>query len=64
MATQDALADEAIAFLHAAQPAVPRRLPRYPGERVIEVREQNRRLGVPVNAAAWAVVQRIAAELR
>jgi 3-dehydro-L-gulonate 2-dehydrogenase len=64
IATQDPLADEAVAFLHAAQPEIPGRTPRYPGERVIEIREQNLRLGVPVNATAWSVVQRIASELR
>jgi 3-dehydro-L-gulonate 2-dehydrogenase len=60
LATHDALADEAIAFLHAAQPEVPGRLARYPGERVSEVREENLRLGVPVNASAWSFVQRTA----
>ena len=59
-ATHDALADEAVAFLHAAQPEVPGRLARYPGERVVEVRAENLRLGVPVNASAWSFVQRSA----
>jgi 3-dehydro-L-gulonate 2-dehydrogenase len=62
IATQDALADEAVAFLHAAQPETSGRPPRYPGERVVEVRAENLRLGVPVNAAAWSVVQRFASE--
>lgn len=62
-AALDALADNAIAALHAAAPVTPGRPPRYPGERVLEIRTQNLRLGVPVNAAAWTTVQQIAALL-
>ena len=62
-AALDALADNAIAALHAAAPVTPNRPPRYPGERVLETRKQNLRLGVPVNATAWTTVQHIAALL-
>jgi len=60
LATHTALADDAIAFLHAAQPETPGRPARYPGERVLEARAENLRLGVPVNATAWSFVQTLA----
>jgi 3-dehydro-L-gulonate 2-dehydrogenase len=53
------IADDAIAFLHAAQPETPGNPARYPGERVIEARAENLRLGVPVNEAVWNIVQQI-----
>jgi 3-dehydro-L-gulonate 2-dehydrogenase len=55
-----AIADDAIAFLHAAEPERPGQPARYPGERVLEARAENLRLGVPVTEAAWAAVQQLA----
>jgi len=65
LATHNALgniADDAIAFLHASQPESPGHPARYPGERVLQARAENLRLGVPVNAAAWSFVERLAAQ--
>jgi len=61
LATKPTLADDAIAFLHAAEPERPGHPARYPGERVLEVRAENLRLGVPVNPSAFAFVQATAA---
>jgi 3-dehydro-L-gulonate 2-dehydrogenase len=52
------IADDAIAFLHAA---LPENSARYPGERVLQTRAENLRLGIPVNATAWGFVQGLAA---
>jgi 3-dehydro-L-gulonate 2-dehydrogenase len=60
LATHSTLADEAIAFLHAAEPETPGHPARYPGERVLAVRAENLRLGVPVNEAAWNAVEQLA----
>lgn len=60
LATQNTLgeiAEQAIAALHAAEPVVPGRVPRYPGERVVEVRAENLRLGVPVDEGIWEKVR-------
>lgn len=55
-----AIADDAIAFLHAAEPEHPGQPARYPGERVLQARAENLRLGVPVTSSAWAAVQQLA----
>lgn len=63
LATQNALgeiAERAIAALHGATPLVEGRPARYPGERVLELREESMKLGVPVDDAAWAEVQKLA----
>ncbi len=56
-----AIASEAIAFLHAAEPIVAGRPARYPGERTLETRAENLAKGVPVPEAPWATTQRLAA---
>jgi 3-dehydro-L-gulonate 2-dehydrogenase len=61
---QTAIADDAIAFLHAAEPETPGHPARYPGERVLEARAENLRLGVPVNEAAWNIAQSLAADVK
>jgi 3-dehydro-L-gulonate 2-dehydrogenase len=52
----DATTEEIIAFAKsgAEDGAV-----RYPGERVLRVREENRRLGIPVDSETWDAVQRL-----
>jgi 3-dehydro-L-gulonate 2-dehydrogenase len=65
LATHNALgviADDAIAFLHAAQPETPSHPARYPGERVLQARAESLRLGVPVNPAAWSFIQHLATQ--
>ena len=47
-------ADALIDALHAAPRVQAERAPRYPGEETCRIREENLRLGVPVEAAAWA----------
>jgi 3-dehydro-L-gulonate 2-dehydrogenase len=54
------LADEAIAFLHAAEPEIPGRPARYPGERTLETRAENLRLGIPVSESPWEITKRLA----
>jgi LDH2 family malate/lactate/ureidoglycolate dehydrogenase len=34
---------------------------RYPGERVLRIREENRKLGIPVDETTWAEVEALAA---
>lgn len=63
LATQNALgeiAGRAIAALQAATPLADGKPPRYPGERVLEVRAESLRLGVLVDDAIWDGVRRMA----
>ncbi len=48
-----ATASSAIADLHAATPIDPTRPPRYPGEETLRLREENLRLGIPVDESIW-----------
>jgi 3-dehydro-L-gulonate 2-dehydrogenase len=50
---QDRLIDGILASLHAATPIDPKRPVRYPGEQTLHLREENLRLGVPVEADVW-----------
>lgn len=47
------IADEIIASLHKSRTAEKDAKIRYPGERVLQIRAENRRLGIPVEAAVW-----------
>jgi 3-dehydro-L-gulonate 2-dehydrogenase len=49
----DHIAAGAINFLHAATPIEPGRIARYPGEGTLRIREENTRLGVALDEAAW-----------
>jgi 3-dehydro-L-gulonate 2-dehydrogenase len=49
----DALADGIVASLRLCAPG---KAARYPGERTLEIREENRRLGLPVEDAVWAEI--------
>lgn len=51
------IADEIVASLHACKPAEGERAVRYPGEQTLRIREENRRLGLPVDAEMWARVR-------
>jgi 3-dehydro-L-gulonate 2-dehydrogenase len=51
------LLQETISALHAAEPSEPGGSISYPGERTLRTREENMRLGVPVDEAYWAQVQ-------
>jgi 3-dehydro-L-gulonate 2-dehydrogenase len=50
----DPLADEIIASLRQGQPAEPGNAVRYPGENTLRFREENRRVGLPIDEAVWA----------
>ena len=47
------IADGIIDFLHQATPVDPKKPVRYPGEQTLQVREENMRLGVPVDPEIW-----------
>jgi len=49
----DRIAAGAIDALHAATPIEPGRIPRYPGEGTLRIREESMRLGVAVDEPAW-----------
>ena len=53
-----------IEAVHAAPRVDPERAPRYPGEETLRVREENLRLGVPVEDGAWAEVLELAGAAR
>ena len=50
------LADEVIDSLHRSQPAEPGKPVRYPGENTLRLREENRRLGLPIDETVWAEI--------
>ena len=52
----DRIADQIVASIHAARPEQPGRRVRYPGEQTLRLREENRRLGLPVEEATWEAI--------
>jgi 3-dehydro-L-gulonate 2-dehydrogenase len=57
LAQAEQIADAVIASLHNSQPAAPDGKVRYPGEETLRIREENLRLGLPVESAVWAEIQ-------
>jgi 3-dehydro-L-gulonate 2-dehydrogenase len=53
----DRLVLDAVETLHQAERVAPGTRIRYPGERVLELRAESRRLGVPVDAGVWEEIQ-------
>jgi 3-dehydro-L-gulonate 2-dehydrogenase len=53
------IADAVVASLHNSRPAAPNRKVRYPGEQTLRIREENLRLGLPVEPAVWTEIQAI-----
>jgi 3-dehydro-L-gulonate 2-dehydrogenase len=53
------IADEVVASLHSARPIKAGRTARYPGENTARLREENRRLGLPVEEGVWEEVLRM-----
>jgi 3-dehydro-L-gulonate 2-dehydrogenase len=49
----DRIADEVVESLHRCTPAEDGKPVRYPGEQTLRTREENRRLGLPVEPAVW-----------
>ncbi|HEY2471640.1 MAG TPA: 3-dehydro-L-gulonate 2-dehydrogenase [Terracidiphilus sp.] len=52
-ARMDEIADPVVDSLHRALPADAERAVRYPGENTLWLREENRKLGLPVDEAIW-----------
>ena len=52
-AEDDSVADGIVESLHRCAPGD---AARYPGERTLEIREENRRLGLPMEEAVWAEI--------
>jgi 3-dehydro-L-gulonate 2-dehydrogenase len=50
------IADEVVDSLHRSRPAEEGRSVRYPGENTLRLREENHRLGMPVDEAVWAEI--------
>ncbi len=50
------IADEVVASVQGCKPANPGSRVRYPGERTLQVRAENRRLGLPVDPEVWAQI--------
>jgi 3-dehydro-L-gulonate 2-dehydrogenase len=55
------IADEIIASLHQSRPAEEGKKIRYPGEQVLQIRAENRKLGIPVEPAVWEQIQKMQA---
>jgi 3-dehydro-L-gulonate 2-dehydrogenase len=51
-----AIADAIVASLHNTKPATEGKPVRYPGEETLRIREENRRLGLPVEPAVWSEI--------
>lgn len=49
----DHIANAIVESIHAAQPANPGNSIRYPGEQTLRIREENLRLGIPVEDSLW-----------
>lgn len=60
VAEMEAAADALIAAVHGAPRVEAGKAPRYPGEETLRVREENLRMGVPVEEGAWAELLAIA----
>lgn len=56
----DRIADGILDSLRAATPIDPAKPARYPGEQTLHLRQENLRLGVPVNPEIWAKLQALA----
>ena len=50
------IADEVVESVHRARAAEPGKPVRYPGESTVRLREENRRLGLPVDEAVWGEI--------
>lgn len=53
---QSRIADEIVTSIHNCKPAKAGETVRYPGEKTLQTRAENRRLGLPVDAALWAEI--------
>ncbi len=58
-ARMEQIADEVVESLHSSRPAEVGKPVRYPGENTLRLREENRRLGLPVEEAVWEEILRM-----
>jgi 3-dehydro-L-gulonate 2-dehydrogenase len=58
----DRIADGIVGSVQAARPGEAGGRVRYPGEETLRVREENRRLGLPIEPEVWAEIRRTAGE--
>ncbi len=58
-ARMEKIADEVVASLHRSPAAEERRPMRYPGENTLRLRDENRRIGLPVEQAVWDEICRV-----
>jgi 3-dehydro-L-gulonate 2-dehydrogenase len=49
----DQLADDIVASIHNTKPIKPGTKMRYPGEKTIDLRAENMRLGIPIDKSLW-----------
>lgn len=56
------IASGAIDLLHAATPAAPGGIVRYPGEGTLRIRQENMQLGVAVDEPAWIALKKLESE--
>lgn len=57
--TLDQIADAIVDSVHAATPADAEMPVRYPGEQTVRIREENLRLGIPMEKSLWEQIQAI-----
>lgn len=53
---REEIADEVVESLHRARPVEAGKPVRYPGENTLRLREENRRLGLPIEETVWAEI--------
>ena len=54
--TAERIADEVVASVHGCRAASEGATVRYPGERTLRLREENWRLGLPVEEGVWETI--------
>jgi 3-dehydro-L-gulonate 2-dehydrogenase len=59
-AALDSIAHEVVASLHRSRPAEPGNPLRYPGENTLRIREENTRLGLPIDPVLWSEIASMA----
>src|SRR5579863_1801339 len=55
-ARMEMIADEVVASLHHSRPADEGKTVRYPGENTLRLREENLRMGLPIDEGVWAEI--------
>jgi 3-dehydro-L-gulonate 2-dehydrogenase len=58
-ARMEEIADEVVEWLHRTRAEEAGKTVRYPGENTVRLREENRRLGLPVEDGVWEGILRM-----